>query len=359
MELLEGQDLEARLEHDPQPDGREVVEIVTQLARALEKAHAVGIVHRDIKPSNVFLCDAGDGGLFVKLLDFGIAKGAKIQDLDSSTKTGAMMGTPYYMSPEQVIGARDVDARTDLWSVGVVVFEALCGRRPFDAETVGALAIRIHTEPLPVPSEVAPHMPPSFDAWFAKACARERTDRFASAKELSESLAAALGHDGSRPKISVPATSRKPRAAPAEFGNTTTAFDVEGGNPERPSRSRVPLIGAAMFALGCGAVIAWFQFRGHAVDVAPTAEKPTGAAHASDSTPVTAPASAISAPRDPPRDTLETAPTTAPTATSRASSGANAARGQAPATATRIAPHASPSSSPTTPPPKSTAHDIY
>ena len=115
----------------------EVVAIVAQLARALTKAHERGIVHRDIKPSNVFLCDAGGGDLFVKLLDFGIAKGPEVGIVGSTTRTGSFIGSPFYMSPEQVVGAKAIDFRTDLWSLGVVAFEALTGEKPFYAETVG------------------------------------------------------------------------------------------------------------------------------------------------------------------------------------------------------------------------------
>jgi serine/threonine protein kinase len=116
MELLEGRDLEQQLKASGHLEPREVVAIVAQLARALGRAHERAIVHRDIKPSNVFLCDAGGGELFVKLLDFGIAKGQEIGIAGSTTRTGSFIGSPYYMSPEQVVGAKDIDFRSDLWS---------------------------------------------------------------------------------------------------------------------------------------------------------------------------------------------------------------------------------------------------
>jgi serine/threonine-protein kinase len=195
MELLEGQDLGARLETQTKLLPAEVIEIVTQLARALERAHEKGIVHRDIKPGNVFLCDTGRANeLFIKLLDFGIAKGVDILHGvgNSTTKTGSMIGSPFYMSPEQILGSKDLDYRSDLWSLGVLTFEMLTGKKPFDAGTMGGLAIKIHSEALPSALHVDPALPVAFDAWFEKACARDLNERFSSARALAESLRDAL-----------------------------------------------------------------------------------------------------------------------------------------------------------------------
>ena len=196
MELLEGRDLEQQLRAGGPLQPREVVAVVAQLARALTKAHERGIMHRDIKPSNVFLCDAGGGELFVKLLDFGIAKGpgsgGGVGIVGSTTRTGSFIGSPFYMSPEQVIGAKTIDFKTDLWSMGVVAYEALTGDKPFFAETVGALALKIHRDPIPVPSDVNRALSPAVDAWFARACAREPAERYASAKDMAEALAVAV-----------------------------------------------------------------------------------------------------------------------------------------------------------------------
>jgi serine/threonine-protein kinase len=191
MELLEGRDLASYMNQLGAIPPRDVVEIVGQVCKALTKAHGVGIVHRDIKPENIFLCGADGGEAFVKILDFGIAK-ADSTKLGSGTRTGQVVGTPYYMSPEQIVGAKSVDLRADLWSLGVVVFEALAGRRPFEGETVGGLTLAIHG-PTPSLTAINGSLPSAVDAWFARACAKDASERFASARELSQALSEALG----------------------------------------------------------------------------------------------------------------------------------------------------------------------
>ncbi len=208
MELLEGHDLGREIDRCRKLRPSTVVAIVIQLARALSRVHERGIVHRDIKPNNIFLCDVGGGEIFVKLLDFGVAKTHGSMGLGNTTNTGTMLGTPYYMSPEQIMGAKEIDARSDLWSVGVVVYEALTGKKPFEGETVGGLAVRITRDPLPMPSKLDESLSAAVDAWFAKACAREPADRFQSAREMSDALAAAFAMPDSL-------SSSQPRFAPA------------------------------------------------------------------------------------------------------------------------------------------------
>ena len=217
MELLEGEDLRARMERERLVTPAELDPILSQTCKALAQAHTVGIVHRDIKPENIFLC-RHDGEVFVKLLDFGIAK--KVDTELNATKTGAMLGTPYYMSPEQALGLKDIDLRTDLWSLGVVAFEALAGARAFDGETIGALAVAITNGPMPVPSKLNPALPATIDAWFVRACAREPAARFGSAKELAAAFhaaAQAVSH------FAATVSAALPPAAPAALGNTTTS----------------------------------------------------------------------------------------------------------------------------------------
>ncbi|AKT39949.1 serine/threonine-protein kinase [Chondromyces crocatus] len=194
MEFLEGEDLEQRLSRLGRLDSGDVVSIATQVARALSKAHAAGLVHRDLKPANIFLASDDDREI-VKVLDFGIAKDVT-PTVTSTTKTGALLGTPVYMSPEQAQGVRAVDHRSDLWSLGVVVFECLTGQLPFMSEAFGDLLLKIMVHPQPVPSNLAP-VPPGFDAWWARATRREPDLRFQSAKEMAEALNLALGVRGS------------------------------------------------------------------------------------------------------------------------------------------------------------------
>jgi serine/threonine protein kinase len=191
MELLAGEDLAQRLIRVGALQPREVAGLVTQIARGLQKVHAAGLVHRDLKPANIFLA-RDESEETVKLLDFGVVKQVDAQDA-ARTKTGSMLGTPHFMSPEQAQGAKEVDYRSDLWSLGVIAFRALTGRLPFDADTLAELLLKIVREAPPLPSHVAPWVSPSFDAWFLKATAREPTHRFGSALEMAEALCAVLG----------------------------------------------------------------------------------------------------------------------------------------------------------------------
>src|SRR5271170_2737802 len=191
MELLDGEDLGKRLQKTGTIPPRETHAIITQVCRALTKAHALGIVHRDLKPDNIFLVRDDDREI-AKVLDFGIAKRDQNALQGGGTKTGAMLGTPYYMSPEQAQGIKSVDSRSDLWSLAVIVFQCVTGRLPFESEALGDLLVRIIVNPLPVPSQVA-EVPPGFDRWWARASQRDPAGRFQSAKEFAESLQMVFG----------------------------------------------------------------------------------------------------------------------------------------------------------------------
>jgi eukaryotic-like serine/threonine-protein kinase len=194
MELLSGEDLESHLSRGPLPP-RDVVSIVTQVGRALHRAHENNILHRDIKPANIFLVPSdGFAGekYFVKLLDFGFAKRVN-RSTAKLTEEGMVVGTPNYMSPEQMTGAK-LDPRTDLFSLATVAFEAFTGRRAFPGDTLRAIADAM-TRPLPQPSVLKPDLPGALDAWFARACARERDDRFANARDMVAALQQAFVAD--------------------------------------------------------------------------------------------------------------------------------------------------------------------
>jgi serine/threonine protein kinase len=185
MELLEGEDLAGHLARLGRVEPRRVASIIAQVARALTRAHAAGLVHRDMKPANIFLARDGEDEI-VKVLDFGVAK-QTVGAIDGNTKTGSLLGTPYYMSPEQARGTKTVDHRSDLWSLGVVVYQCITGQLPFQSDAFGDLLIQLLFNPLPVPSHVAP-VPEGFDAWWARAAARGPAARFQSAKELADAL---------------------------------------------------------------------------------------------------------------------------------------------------------------------------
>jgi len=198
MEMLVGKPLDKRLE---ELGGRmklqDTAKVIQQVSRALARAHEKGIIHRDLKPENIFLVkeDEADDEV-AKVLDFGIAKikaNPGEMGISSSTKTGAVLGTPFYMSPEQARGLRTIDHRTDIWSLGVIVFRCVTGKLPFDGESVGDLLVKICTAPLPVPSHVLPGLPPGFDAWFTRAMEREPDRRFSTVQEMSDALAFAAG----------------------------------------------------------------------------------------------------------------------------------------------------------------------
>jgi serine/threonine-protein kinase len=193
MELLEGEDLGTRLDRIARLQPTEVSAVITQVARALSRAHKRQIIHRDLKPDNIFLCTAEEGeSELVKVLDFGLAKGLTGENL-GRTSTGIVVGTPYYMSPEQAQGDRTIDHRTDLWSLGVITYECMLGRRPFEATNLGDLLLKICTHPSPIPSKIDASVPDGFDEWFRRACAREPDDRYKSAHEMAATLALLCG----------------------------------------------------------------------------------------------------------------------------------------------------------------------
>ena len=183
MEYLDGESLGDRIKKRKRLATIEVAPIIYQLLEGLAAAHQAGIVHRDLKPDNVYLLTSRGGQKdFVKVLDFGVSKFSALDSDMSMTKTGAVMGTPYYMSPEQARGAK-IDHRSDLYSVGVVMYQAVTGRLPFNAETFNELVFKIALEN-PEPAElIVPGLDPAFAQILAKAMFRDVNARFQSARD--------------------------------------------------------------------------------------------------------------------------------------------------------------------------------
>jgi hypothetical protein len=262
MEYLSGKDLKQVVrERGPLPP-REAVTYLVQACEAIAEAHALGIVHRDLKPANLFLSHRSDGTFCVKVLDFGISK-----DLDPSqkvdanlTKTGMVMGSPIYMPPEQMASIRDTDARGDIWSLGVILFQLLTGTVPWMAETLVELVTRVVTTPPPRPTKLRPELPLALEAIVLKCLEKHREQRFQSARELMAALQQFLADGGA--SVSMRSSTSPWLRGPAEFGGQTSKAWTESTAAGRARGGRAPVarvVGAVGVAvlMGGGAWFAW------------------------------------------------------------------------------------------------------
>jgi serine/threonine protein kinase len=228
MEFLDGSDLSERLRVEGRLPVTQAVDFVLQACEALAEAHDAGIVHRDLKPSNLFCVRRPSGSLCIKVLDFGISK-LSIDGAQSSltmTATAAVMGTPFYMSPEQMESARDVDSRTDIWSLGIILFELIAGHRPFGGQTLPEICFRIATHPAPRVRETRPEVPPGLEEAISRCLEKRRTERFSTVAEL----AGALTPFGSEPTTGPGSRASGPsRTLTRADGERTATGDDEGG----------------------------------------------------------------------------------------------------------------------------------
>jgi serine/threonine protein kinase len=192
MEYLDGSDLGTVGQNRGALPIEEAVEFVLQACEALAEAHALGIVHRDLKPANLFLVTRADGTPSVKVLDFGISKvtgmAASGSDL-GMTKTTTIMGSPLYMSPEQMASSRDVDSRTDIWALGAILYELLAGTVPFQADTITQLCVMILQQPAPTLRNVRPDAPEGLQTVITRSLAKDRNQRYRNIAEFAQALA--------------------------------------------------------------------------------------------------------------------------------------------------------------------------
>ncbi len=188
MDLLRGEDLGRRLKRKRRLDLPQAALVVAQVSKALRRAHDAGIIHRDLKPANIFFAADGEDE-HVTVLDFGVAKMTGVGIADEVTRTDAVIGSVHYMSPEQARGRRDIDTRSDLWSLGVLTFRMLTAHLPFGGEAATDVLVAICTEQPPQPSQLVPGLGPEVDAFFARALAKSPDERFQTAEELAAAFA--------------------------------------------------------------------------------------------------------------------------------------------------------------------------
>jgi serine/threonine-protein kinase len=193
MELLRGEDLASRIARGTRLSIGETTIVVEHIASALEAAHGSGVVHRDVKPGNVFLVETPQG-FVAKLIDFGIAKDGLAPSLEL-TLHGAVMGTPAFMSPEQLVGARDVDSRCDVWSLAIVAYACLTGALPFDGETFGSICVAVHEGRFDAASHLRPELSTAVDTFFARALRPAIGLRYQTPRELADAFREAAWAD--------------------------------------------------------------------------------------------------------------------------------------------------------------------
>ncbi len=245
MELLRGEDLGHYLRRVGRLELEPALDVTAQILRGLTRAHEAGIVHRDLKPDNVFLTEQDDGSTFVKILDFGISKMRRgVGAIEKTiTKQGTVLGTPYYMSPEQAQALPDVDERTDLWSTGAILYESLTGKPPHDGHSYEQVIVHICTKDVVDARMHNPGIPDKLVAFLKKALCRDRNERFQHAREMLEALgeasegllsARALRISGGRQATPLHAGSgATPNPAHDREVATAPTVDVSTGQPSR------------------------------------------------------------------------------------------------------------------------------
>ena len=270
MEKLEGEELHERIQREGQLPVDSVVRIGIEVADAIEAAHENGIVHRDLKPANVFLARRGRQLDLVKVLDFGIAKLTQSDSGGLETSTGAIFGTPLYMAPEQFRDSKQVDRRTDVYAIGAILYHALAGVPPFRGPTLPELIYQITTVVPPPIKSVRSDVPAWLERLLSRALAKEAGERFQTARELADALAAGAGNDVdpfARTGMASPqalSDSAAPARSDAQQAGASGGFqtgDISSysstRNPEPRSRVRAFSLVLAAVVLSGGVLALW------------------------------------------------------------------------------------------------------
>jgi serine/threonine-protein kinase len=237
MEYLDGRDLGSVLAERGRLPPAEAAHYVIEAGEAMSEAHAPGIVHRDLKPENLFLARRPGRRPIVKVLDFGISKLLENSDALSSTRTSVMMGSPAYMSPEQMQSPKYVDGRTDIWSLGVILYQLTSGKLPYYAESVLMLSALVLTQEPPPLLHVAPDVPPAFANVVHRCLTRDLKARFQTADELAEALAASIAGLPA-PRLTSEAVGL--RTPPAGIPRASAANPIAGSDPTAHAGSGTP-----------------------------------------------------------------------------------------------------------------------
>jgi len=335
MELLEGETLHARLRRDKRLSPQETASILGPVAEGMQALHDKRLVHRDLKPMNIFLTRGPAGDLIPKVLDFGTAR--QEQD-DEHTVTGMVVGSPFYMAPEQAEGRRDIDARVDQYALGVMAYQMVTGQRPYESDdTRSALAKLLRGDPYELPRQLFSGMPDVFEQVIVRMLAREREQRFRTIVDAGHALSVAAsapmpppGHYSSPPpslhaaptaiRTSIPPSVPPPRPEAAGVAAHFTPAPSPTSMPAPARRSAAPwVLGAgALVLLGAiAAVVAWQLTQPPEVtttELAPRARPETAAPSITTPSSISAPSIAppISVPATPATDPVGAAGDVAP-----------------------------------------------
>jgi serine/threonine-protein kinase len=267
MEQLDGMPLDAYIEERAPLPIAEAVDIVLQACEGLAEAHAVALVHRDIKAANLYLARRPDGQFVLKILDFGISKRLIEGARRGLTDPGRSMGSPWYMSPEQMMNPAQVDQRADVWSLGVLLYELLTNDYPFDGEGVVQVCANVLTATAPAPSGLRPEIEPELDAVVLRCLRKSPQERYPSVTALAEALrpfgskpletASTLASTSALPANETLAAERKEVRRSRETASQGSLVPVAAAPESRRPRSRTSPVVTALFSLILGAAITW------------------------------------------------------------------------------------------------------